>query len=131
MVVGAIFARADFRVLGSNAGVYGSQTPLARSHVYIDWLGRYTIIPKEVARDRPVTFGSWTGPNLPIVEHHQLKSDSVAIDFGCETDVCRTWKIRKGLLCKLQLANYRSGDDKTTNRSNMQKIWLTLVWAVS
>ena len=115
MVVGAIFVRTDFQALGSNAGACGSQTPLAHNHVYLDWPDRSTIIPKEVARDHSVIFGSWTGSDLQIVEHHQFKSDSVAIDFGCETDVCRMWEIRKGLLRKLQLANDRSGSDRMNN----------------
>jgi hypothetical protein len=103
----------------------------AHNHVYPGWPGRFPVIPKEGVPDIRVTFGSRTGSVLQVVEQHPFRSDFGAIDFDCGADEGGAWKIRKGLLCRLQPANDPGGSDQMNNRPNTQKIWLTLIWAVS
>lgn len=38
--------------------------------------------------------------------------------------------LREGLFGRLQLADYRNGDDPLNARANTTKLWLTVVWAV-
>ena len=124
------FFRVDYEVLGSRDGVYAFQTPLANNHAYLGWSDLFVVTPRQGVQDGWATFGGNIGPVAWVVEHHQLQSDFGDIDFGYETDVGATWRIRKGLLGKLQFADYRSGDDPLNIRLNTTKVWVTVVWTV-
>jgi len=73
---------------------------------------------------------SVTAPVSIVFNCYRLTTDDGAIDFRCETDVGASWLIRKGLSCKPQLADYRSGDDPGDARPDTIKARLTLVWVV-
>ncbi|UCH46907.1 MAG: alginate export family protein [Betaproteobacteria bacterium] len=124
------FVRMDYEVLGSRDGVYAFQTPLANNHAYLGWSDLFVVTPRQGIRDWWTTFGGNIGPVAMLVEHHQLQSDYADIDFGYETDFGAAWTLRKGLLGKLQFADYRSGDDPLNLRPNTTKVWLTVVWVV-
>ncbi len=122
------FARLDYEVLASRDGVNAFQTPLANNHAYLGWSDLFVITPAQGVRDWWATFGGIVGPFALVVEHHQLRSDYAGIDFGYETNIGVTWSLRKGLLGKLQSADYRSGDDPPNVKPDTTKVRLTLVW---
>ena len=86
--------------------------------------------PEQGVRDWWTTFGGSVGAVRLVVEHHQMRSDYGDIDFGYETDAGATWMLREGLFGRLQLADYRNGDDPLNARANTTKLWLTVVWVV-
>jgi hypothetical protein len=124
------FVRMDYEVLASRDGIYAFQTPLANNHAYLGWSDLFVITPRQGVRDWWATVGGNIGPVALVVEHHQLQSDYSDIDFGYETDIGATWTLRKGLLGKLQFADYRNGDDPLNLRPNTTKVWFTVVWVV-
>jgi hypothetical protein len=124
------FVRMDYEVLASRDGVFAFQTPLANNHAYLGWSDLFVITPRQGIRDWWMTFGGNIGPAALVVEHHQLQSDYANIEFGYETDIGATWMLRKGLLGKLQFADYRSGDDPLNLRPNTTKVWFTVLWAL-
>lgn len=65
-----------------------------------------------------------------MVEHHRFRADFADIDFGYETDAGATWRVRKGLSARAELAAYRRGDDPLNTRPNTIKFWLALIWTV-
>jgi len=122
------FVRIDYEALGSDDGSYGFQTPLANNHAYLGWADQFVVTPDEGVRDWWTTFGGSVGPLRLVVEHHQMRSDYGDIDFGYETDAGATWMLREGLFGRLQLADYRNGDDPLNPRADTTKLWLTVVW---
>ncbi len=124
------FVRIDYEILGSPDGIFGFRTPLANNHAYLGWADQFVVTPVEGVRDWWATFGGNVGPLRWVVEHHRLRSDYGDIDFGYETDAGAMWMLRTGLFGRLQVADYRNGDDPLNPRADTTKLWLTVIWVV-
>jgi Alginate export len=116
--------------LGSNGGRYGFQTPLATLHIFQGWADQFLVTPKQGLIDRYLTGGGtvasdwrWYG------EYHHYASDAAAIDFGRELDLSLAYTFRKGLVGRLEYADYRTGDPTSvTGKPDVKKTWITLLY---
>ena len=62
-------------------------------------------------------------------EYHWFKSDVGSIDFGHELDLSVAYPLYKGLIGKLEFADYRTGDPfSVTGKANTTKFWVTLTY---
>jgi hypothetical protein len=122
--------RLDYEVLGSNGGSYGFQTPLGTNHLFQGWADLFLTTPPQGIRDTwvsaggPLLGGTWSAA------YHDFRSDVAAIHYGREFDLGLGWPLRKGLVGKIELADFREGDALagTARKPDTRKLWLTLVY---
>ena len=118
--------RYDHEVKGSNAGLYGLQTPLTDRYGFNGWALRFTTTPREGLVDRWVT-ARWVLPLATLyVEAHRFRADFTGRDYGRELDVGVTVPLGENTLARLQHARYRPGAGQVA--PDVDKTWLTFTY---
>lgn len=121
------YARVDHEKLGSNDGLYAFQTPLGTNHLFQGWADQFLTTPRQGIRDTFVSAGAPVGPLKVWGEYHWLKSDVGDIDWGTEFDLAASMPLRKGLVGKLEFAQFKEGDVVAASRKrDTTKFWVTL-----
>jgi len=89
------------------------------------------VTPKQGLIDTYLTAGGTIASDWRLYgEYHHYASDIASIDFGKELDLSLAYTVRKGLVGKLEFADYRTGDPTAvTGKPNVKKTWITLVYA--
>lgn len=120
---------ANYEVLGSDAGVFAFQTPLATLHKFQGWADLFLVTPNRGIRDFSVTATvkpkqtAIKGLNAQVT-WHDFKSDVGSIDYGSEFNTQVGFSVRKvGVLLK-----YARYDAKSLG-VNTTKFWFQLGWA--
>jgi hypothetical protein len=123
-----VFVRLDQEKLGSNAGLYGFQTPLGTNHLFQGWADLFLTTPKEGIRDTYVAAGAKFHKAILYAEYHWFRSDFGNIDFGNEIDLSVGYPFLKNLVGKIEYAEYHAGD-VSPGKVDTRKIWLTLIYS--
>ena len=119
--------RVDQEVLGSNAGRYAFQFPLATNHLFQGWADQFLTTPRQGIRDRFLTAGAKIEKAQLLAEYHEFKSDFGGIDFGKELDFGVSCPLLPKLLGKIEYADYRAGD-VASGKVDLTRVWVTLVF---
>lgn len=116
--------------LSSNNGLYAYQTPLATLHIFQGWADLFTTTPRQGLIDTYLTGGATFIQKLQVYgEYHWFKSDVGGIDFGHELDLSVAYPFYKGLVGKIEFADYRTGDPTSvTGKPDTTKVWITLTY---
>ena len=129
--IGAVSARWTLRYdeesKGSNAGLYGLQTPLTDFYAFNGWTLHFFNTPRQGLRDRWLTARAQLATLSFFGEYHRFRSDFGGLDFGRETDAGVTWPALEGLVVRLQHARYRPAASSPATPS-VTKTWLTLTY---
>jgi hypothetical protein len=126
----------DFRLsanqerLGSNAGVYGMQTPLGLLHPSQGWADKFNVTPANGVRDRWIAAGYTLGDWDFYAEAHRFRSDFGGIDYGRELDLRVDWSLRRNLQLRTELAEFRASRDARNTLTDATRFWITLSWNV-
>ena len=118
--------RADHETKGSNAGLYGLQTPLTDHYAFNGWTLHFFNTPRFGLRDRWLTARYAVGPVTLYGEAHRFRSDFGGLDYGREKDVGVTWEPLPSVLVRLQHGRYDPGPAPGGVR--VRKTWLTLTY---
>lgn len=124
---GNFMLRVDYEQLGSNNGVYAFQTPLGTNHLYQGWADQFLVTPPVGLQDTFLTGSAKIEKATLMAEYHQLKADYGSLDFGDELDFSVAYPLVDKLVGKLEYADYQAGDT-ATNKVDVTKIWLTLMY---
>jgi hypothetical protein len=116
--------------LSSNNGLYGFQTPLATLHIFQGWADLFVVTPKQGIVDTWVNAGAKVLDKLQLYgEYHWFKSDFGNINFGQEIDLSAAYPLARGLVGKIEFADYHTGDPTSvTGKPDVLKLWLTLTY---
>jgi hypothetical protein len=127
---GKSFVRLDYDRLGSNAGVYGFQTPLGTNHLFQGWADLFLTTPAQGIRDVYVSAGTTAWDVQFLAEAHDFRSDFGSIHYGSEFDIGASRAFTKQLTGKLELAYFQESDRLagTARKPDTTKIWVTLVY---
>jgi hypothetical protein len=128
---GPYYGRVHQERLASNDGLYGYQTPLATLHIFQGWADQFTTTPRQGLIDTYLSGGATLFGKLQIYgEYHWFDSDVGGIDLGAELDLSVSYPLYKGLVGKLEYADYRTGDPPSaTGKSDTTKFWVTLTYS--
>lgn len=119
--------RYDDEVKGSNAGLYGLQTPFTDLYAFNGWALHFTSTPRQGLRDRWATLRWQPGAVTFYAEAHRFASDVGGLDFGRETDLSASYPVLDNAVLRLQHARYRPKDGPVT-QNRVDKTWLTLTY---
>ena len=122
------FVRLEQERLGSNAGVYGFQTPLGTNHLFQGWADLFLTTPRQGIRDSYVSAGAKVYKATLYGEYHRFRSDFGDFDFGNEVDIGVSYPLLKSLVGKIEYADYRAGD-AISGKADTRKIWVTLIYS--
>lgn len=127
---GSYYGMVHQEKLSSNNGRYGFQTPLATLHLFQGWADQFVVTPKQGIVDTWVNAGATVFEKVQLYgEYHWFKSDFGSIDFGQEIDLSAAYPLAKGLIGKIEFADYHTGDPTSvTGKPNVLKLWLTLTF---
>lgn len=122
-----------YEVLGTDAGVFGFQTPFATLHKFQGWADKFLVTPANGIRDAYAMvgytipkLGKRVGPlNLQAI-YHRYDSDRLHVDYGHEVDLLATLKLGKRTTLLAKYADF-TGKDAVAYRTT-RKLWLALDW---
>jgi hypothetical protein len=125
---GKSYVRVDYDRLGSNAGVYGFQTPLGTNHLFQGWADLFLTTPAQGIRDVYLSAGTTLWDVQLITEVHDFRSDFGSIHYGSEVDVGASHVFTKQLTGKVEFAYFQESDRLagTARKPDTSKIWVTL-----
>jgi hypothetical protein len=119
--------RYDRETKGSNHGLFGLQNPLTDFYAFNGWTLHFFNTPREGLRDGWLTARYESGPVSLYLEAHRFRSDFGSLDFGRESDLGVTWRVRPEAMLRLQHARYDPGGGGTG--AVVRKTWLTLTYS--
>jgi hypothetical protein len=119
--------RYDDEVKGSNAGLYGLQTPFTDLYAFNGWALHFTTTPRQGLRDRWATLRWQIGRLTLYAEQHRFASDVGGLNFGRETDLSLSYPILENAMLRAQHARYRPQDGPVAQNS-VGKTWVTLTY---
>jgi len=126
------YVRLEHEILSSNKGRYGFQTPLGTNHLFQGWADQFLTTPRQGIRDTYISAGGKIGKLAIYGEVHKFDSDVRDIDFGHEFDVAVSYPLYKGLIGRIEFADYNAGDkvpgDALANKVDVRKFWVTLIY---
>ncbi|MBX9962572.1 MAG: hypothetical protein K2Y35_05925 [Burkholderiales bacterium] len=127
---GKSFVRVDYDRLGSNAGVYGFQTPLGTNHLFQGWADLFLTTPAQGIRDVYLSAGTALWDMQLITEVHDFRSDFGSIHYGSEVDLGASHAFTKQITGKLEFAYFQESDRLagTARKPDTTKIWVTLIY---
>jgi hypothetical protein len=129
---GEWYLRLDYEQLGSNDGLYGFQTPLGTNHLFQGWADQFLTTPSQGIEDLYLIAAGKIRKLGIYAEVHRFESDFGGIDFGEEFDIGLTYPLLKGLIGKVEYADYNAGDavpgDALANKVDVRKFWLTFIY---
>ncbi len=122
-----------YEVLGTDAAVFGFQTPFATLHKFQGWADKFLVTPANGIRDAYgmigytiPKLGRTVGPlNLQAI-YHQYDSDRAHVDYGHEIDLLATLKLGKRTTLLAKYADF-TGKDSIAYRDT-RKFWLAADW---
>ena len=123
--VRSVYARVDWELLGSNAGLYGFQTPLGSTQLFTGRADVFATTPRVGLEDLRGTLAFDVGRFSGRLEYHDFHSDVSDWDLGSEWDVGVSWRFTRRLSASLDYADYQAGDPVTGLRDT-QKVWVTV-----
>ena len=119
--------RLDHEVKGSNAGVYGFQTPLTDYYAFNGWALQYTSTPPQGLRDTWITGRRHVDKFEAFFEAHRFRSDFGGLALGREIDVGLVYSIYRNVLFKVQHAQFKAGRD-ARGGNDVDKTWVMVTY---
>jgi hypothetical protein len=120
-----VYLRADWEQLGSNAGLYGFQTPLGSTQLFTGRADLFATTPRQGLEDLRGTLGVELGRLRARLEYHDFRSDHLDWDLGREWDLGLSWRFTRRLSAGIEYADYQAGDAVAGLRDT-RKGWVTL-----
>jgi hypothetical protein len=119
------FVRADWERLGSNAGLYGFQTPLGSTAQFTGRVDIFATTPAVGLQDRRAGAGLTIGRADLRLDYHNFRSDARGWDLGWEVDVGASWNFTPSLSLSVDYGDYHAGQPNT-GTLDTRKLWVTL-----
>ena len=124
-VTGApIQVAAGQETLGSDAGQYAVQTPLATLHAHNGWVDIFLTTPATGLRDRYLRATGKLGPVSWMVVHHWFDADQGNARYGRELDAQLTMPLANGASAGLKYGRYTA----ETLAVDSDKAWVWLAY---
>ncbi|HEY9580790.1 MAG TPA: hypothetical protein VIR65_13110 [Rhizorhapis sp.] len=119
----------NYEVLGSDAGVFAFQTPLATLHKFQGWADLFLTTPSAGVRDLNFTLTK-KFPAIPVlpalsatIAYHKFDSDIGDLDYGQEWDAQVGFKLLETAVL-LKYADF----DSSGFGADTRKFWVQLGW---
>lgn len=120
----AVTLKGAREVLGSDAGNYGFQTPLATKHAFNGWADQFLATPAAGLVDDYLTLaGTLSDVKLKAV-YHDFSADHSSVDYGSELDLLVTRNFGKHYSLGLKYADYDAGTDTASPGNDTEKFWV-------
>jgi hypothetical protein len=123
--VSSVYARIDWEQLGSNAGLYGFQTPLGSTQLFTGRADIFASTPRVGLEGLRGTLAFERGRLGARIEYHDFQSDVWGWDLGSEWDVGVSWRFTSRLSASVDYADYRAGDP-AAGLQDTKKAWFTI-----
>ena len=124
-------AKLGYEVLGSNAGLYGVQTPLATLHAHDGWADIFLNTPKVGLTDAYLTVTGTSYGTALTATAHKFNADSGSTSLGRELDLQASYPVTKQFSVLAKYARYKAGAllvptsaSATARVSDTEKLWL-------
>jgi hypothetical protein len=119
---GPVTAKLGYEVLGSNAGLYAVQTPLATLHAFNGWADLFLTTPVNGLRDAYASVALKLAGFTATTAFHAFSADAGDTDYGTELDASVGYAFTPRLGALVKYAGY----DAETFATDTEKGWLQL-----
>lgn len=106
--------------LGSDAGNYAFQTPLATKHAFNGWADKFLTTPANGLRDSYISAGFAMAGVTLLLAYHDFDADEGGADYGEEIDAMASYRVNKNLNLGVKYAAYQADSFS----SDTDKVWL-------
>jgi len=128
-ILGPATLKAGYEVMGSNAGLYAVQTPLATLHAHDGWADLFLTTPATGLRDAYASAAAALGAATLSGAAHRFSADFGGADYGDEIDVSAGYAFNKQLAALVKYASYNASQSPAASFAtnvDTEKGWLQL-----
>ena len=123
--------KLGYEVMGSNAGLYSVQTPLATLHAHDGWADLFLVTPPNGLVDQYVSLASTLGATTLAAAAHRFEGDYLGADYGDEYDASIAYAFNRQFAGLVKYAYYNATNANGAATSfagnfDTEKGWLQL-----